>query len=159
MRVIRFDEGLERDKGTPKSTAINAAREKLRTDVTDITVDAKHKFKAFSKKEVEALSLVAALVSKNDMKVVIMELIPAAMEKTTVWFCRYALDETKRNKHNPAICVATMMDIALIAGRALRSHWIVEPGFSVAICLQPALTQTPRPPNIMDVLMITTLGR
>jgi hypothetical protein len=83
MRVMRFDEGLERDRGTPKSTAINAAREKLRTDVTDITVDAKHKLKAFSKDEVEALSLVAALVSKNDMKVVIIELMTAAVEKTT----------------------------------------------------------------------------
>jgi len=156
---MRFGEDLERDRGTPKNTAINAAREKLRTDVTDITVDAKHKFKAFSNDEVEALSLVAALVSKNDMKVMIIELMPATMGKTTFWFCRYALDETKRNKHDPAICVATMMNTALTAGRALRSHWIVEPGFSVATCLQPALTQTPRPPNIMEVLTITTLGR
>jgi len=39
--------GLENDKGIPRRTARTAAREKLRTDVADMTVEAKQRLNDF----------------------------------------------------------------------------------------------------------------
>ena len=43
IEVSTSSVGLENDKGIPRRTARTAAREKLRTDVADMTVDAKQR--------------------------------------------------------------------------------------------------------------------
>ena len=43
MEVRILSVGPENDKGIPRRTARTAAREKLRTDVADMTVDAKQR--------------------------------------------------------------------------------------------------------------------
>jgi hypothetical protein len=51
VNVPDEDIGEARVKGRPRSTASVAAREKLRTDVMDITVEARHRFNDFTRME------------------------------------------------------------------------------------------------------------
>lgn len=51
--------GPENDRGTPRRTARTAAREKLRTDVADMTVDAKQRLNDLKSIQTGAVFLVS----------------------------------------------------------------------------------------------------
>jgi hypothetical protein len=51
--------GPENDKGAPRRTARTAAREKLRTDVADMMVDAKQRLNDFKSIQMGAVFLVS----------------------------------------------------------------------------------------------------
>ena len=51
--------GPENDKGIPRRTARTAAREKLRTDVADMTADAKQRLNDFKSIQIGAVFLVS----------------------------------------------------------------------------------------------------
>ena len=65
MRGKRVAEGRKIERGRPRRIANNAAREKLRTEVVDITADAKQRLNAFNKDAVEAEFLVVGCVGNN----------------------------------------------------------------------------------------------
>lgn len=59
--------GPENDKGIPRRTARTAAREKLRTDVADMTVDAKQRLNDLKSIQMGALFLVSeSILSINN---------------------------------------------------------------------------------------------
>jgi hypothetical protein len=54
--------GPENDRGTPRRTARTAAREKLRTEVADMTADAKQRLNDFKRIQMGAVFLVSESV-------------------------------------------------------------------------------------------------
>jgi hypothetical protein len=61
IRKTTDGDGEDRTSGIPKITAKDPAKEKLRTLVIDITVEAKQRLRAFRTVDIEAVSEVAGL--------------------------------------------------------------------------------------------------
>jgi len=112
--------GPENDRGTPRRTARTAAREKLRTDVAEMTADAKQRLNDLRSIQTGAVLVVSESIlsinrGANNTKTHSQER-PSNLGKID--------HEEMKYKGTPQACTARMRSTARSDGRLLRSHFV-----------------------------------
>jgi len=113
--------GPENDRGTPRRNARTAAREKLRTDVADMMVDAKQRLNDFKSIQIGAAFLVSKSILSMNRGANNIE----QHEKARPSNLGRIRHEEMKYKGTPQACVARMISTACDDGRLLCSHFMV----------------------------------
>lgn len=162
MEVSASLVGPENARGAPSRTARTAAREKLRTDVADMTADAKQRLNDFNSIQMGAVSFVfeSSLSINRGTNNTERHNTPRPSILGSM------LHDRTKYRATPQLCVARMIRTACNDGRLLRSHFILLLPFILPpslegtdISTQPACTHDRRPLNRIAVLITIALGK
>jgi len=182
---MRVAVGVEMERGIPRRIASAAAREKLRTDVMDMTVDARQRLNAFRMEDRGAGSscwLGGLRWDEGESGVKSAEIVLKMMRERGM-MGRYevvfpGLDMNHElvtiQKMTPPIrCVTSIIAsggraflgllvhlvLAFPAATIVPSAFLFSAAGSGCCLTQPASTHARNPPNIIATLTITALGR